>query len=336
MQLGMKMASPRIGVRLAACLLNISEGRKRDVVEKVAKAALCQDNGQEHPQITVLNVFSDYDYNRSVITIAAPVDKLDGVISACTEAFQSIDMAAHVGIHPCLGAVDLVPIYPLSNVGVQECGTVARNIAEHLSLCVPGCSIFLFGQADLPNRQSLVQRRKQLNWFNRRVLSAARVVADVGSAPTSRYGLTGVGASPYVMNCNVTVDTQDLGTAKKIARSIRGSSAGGLKGVQSMAFRHNGQIEIACNVESFDDPGNPLATYEGSEYVSYCILGKTYYYVSPQIIEASIKKLARDHGINTVGAALVGFTPEECMRCAAYALTKGVGEFWRIRDGVFM
>ncbi|KAJ6665293.1 hypothetical protein lerEdw1_004342 [Lerista edwardsae] len=334
---GVKMAFSQIHMRLAACLLNISEGRKKDIVEKVAKAAVYHDNGQDYPQGTVLNIFSDYDYNRSVITIAAPVDRIGNcVVSACMEAFRSIDLSAHVGIHPCLGAVDLVPIYPLSDVDVEECGMVAQKLAENLALSVPGCSIFLFGEADLPNRQSLVQRRKQLGWFNRRTFRAASVVPDLGSAPTSKYGMTGVGASPYVMNCNVTLDTQDLAAAKEIAGLIRGSSAGGLKGVESMAFPHKGQIEIACNVESFDDRGNLLTVYEGSGFVSYSVLGKSYYYVSPKLIEASIKKLGRDRGISTTGTALVGFTPDECMRCAAYALRKRIGEFWRIRGGVFM
>nr|XP_060637132.1 formiminotransferase N-terminal subdomain-containing protein isoform X1 [Anolis sagrei ordinatus]XP_060637141.1 formiminotransferase N-terminal subdomain-containing protein isoform X1 [Anolis sagrei ordinatus]XP_060637149.1 formiminotransferase N-terminal subdomain-containing protein isoform X1 [Anolis sagrei ordinatus]XP_060637158.1 formiminotransferase N-terminal subdomain-containing protein isoform X1 [Anolis sagrei ordinatus]XP_060637168.1 formiminotransferase N-terminal subdomain-contai len=333
----MTMASGRIGTRLAACLLNVSEGRRKDVVEKIAKAAVCKDKGQECQQATVLNIFSDYEYNRSVITIAAPVDRLgSSVVAACMEAFSSINMAAHVGIHPCLGAVDLVPIYPLSGVDLEECGAVARNIAEHLAHCVPGCSIFLFGHADLPKKQSLVQRRKQLGWFNQGASKAAHIIPDVGLAPTSQYGLTGVGASPYVMNCNVTVDTQDLATAKKIAQSIRGSSVGGLKGVQSMAFPHKGQIEIACNVESFDEHDNQLATGEEPGYVSYSILGRTYYYVSPHLIEASIQKLARSHGVSTVGTALVGFTPEECARCAVYALTTGVSEFWRARGGIFM
>ncbi|XP_066474705.1 formiminotransferase N-terminal subdomain-containing protein isoform X2 [Tiliqua scincoides] len=331
------MAFSQIRMRLAACLLNISEGRRKDIVERIAKAAVYQDNGQDYPQGTVLNIFSDYDYNRSVITIAASVDRIANcVVSACKEAFQSIDMAAHVGVHPRLGAVDLVPIYPLSDVDVEECGMVAQKIADNLALSVPGCSIFLFGQADLPNRKSLVQRRKEVGWFNRRTFSAASVEPDVGSAPTSKYGLTGVGASPYVMNCNVTIDTQDLAAAKEIASSIRGSSPGGLKGVESMAFPHKGQIEIACNVESFDNHGNQLAMYEGSGFISYSILGKTYYYVSPQLIEASIKKLSRDRGISTIGTALVGFTPDECMRCAAYALRKRIGEFWRIRGGIFM
>ncbi|XP_023959828.1 formiminotransferase N-terminal subdomain-containing protein isoform X5 [Chrysemys picta bellii] len=125
-----KMSSTKVGFRLAACLLNISEARKKDIVEKIAKAALHDDNGQKHSQATVLNIFSDYDYNRSVITIAAPIDMLGNyVIAACTEAFRSIDMAIQEGIHPCLGAVDLVPIYPLLDVGMEECGKVAQKLA---------------------------------------------------------------------------------------------------------------------------------------------------------------------------------------------------------------
>ncbi|KAB0400082.1 hypothetical protein E2I00_005102, partial [Balaenoptera physalus] len=60
-------------------------------------------------------------------------------------------------------------------------------------------------------------------------------------------------ASPYVMNCNVTIDSQDLALGKEIASAIRGSNVNGLKGVQTMAFPHEGKMEIACNVESFED-----------------------------------------------------------------------------------
>ncbi|XP_068926226.1 formiminotransferase N-terminal subdomain-containing protein isoform X3 [Petaurus breviceps papuanus] len=263
------MSSSRLGLRLAACLLNISEARRKNVVEKIAKAALFEENGKEHSEATVLNIFSDYDYNRSVITIAAPVEKLvNSVLAACVEAFQVIDMEVQEGIHPCLGAVDLIPIYPLSGVGVKECGMVARSI----------------------------------------------------------------GASPYVMNCNVTIDSQDLTTGKKIASSIRGSSVDGLKGVQAMAFPHNGKIEIACNVESFEDQ-NPI---ENTGHMTYCILGHHYSYISPQSLEAQIKKLAHDQGIRTIGTALVGFTPQECKDCAEYALREKIGEFWRKREGIFM
>ncbi|XP_043853253.1 formiminotransferase N-terminal subdomain-containing protein isoform X1 [Dromiciops gliroides] len=325
------MSSSRLGLRLAACLLNISEARRKNVVEKIAKAALFEENGKEYPEVTVLNIFSDYDYNRSVITIAAPVEKLvNSVLAACVEAFQVIDMEVQEGIHPCLGAVDLIPIYPLSGIGVEECGMVVRSLAEKLTIHVPGCSMFLFGEADQPEKRSLVHRRKQLGWFSRREFSFLK--PDIGTMPNKRCGLTGIGASPYVMNCNVTIDSQDLATGKKIASAIRGSNVGGLKGVQAMAFPHNGKIEIACNVESFEDP-KPM---EKTGYMTYCILGHQYSYISPQSLEAQIKKLAHDQGISTIGTALVGFTPQECKDCAEYALREKIGEFWKKREGIFM
>ncbi|XP_058295869.1 formiminotransferase N-terminal subdomain-containing protein isoform X1 [Hylobates moloch] len=125
---GKIMSSSRVGLRLAACLLNISEARRKYVVENIAKAALLDENGKKYPQVSVLNIFSDQDYNRSVITIAGSVDKLgSSVLAACLEAFQGIDMEVQEGIYPCLGAVDLIPVYPLSGVTVEECGVAARN-----------------------------------------------------------------------------------------------------------------------------------------------------------------------------------------------------------------
>ncbi|XP_054964903.1 formiminotransferase N-terminal subdomain-containing protein isoform X6 [Pan paniscus] len=126
------MSSSRVGLRLAACLLNVSEAGRKYIVENIAKAALLDKNGKKHPQVSVLNIFSDQDYNRSVITIATSVDKLgSSVLAACLEAFQAIDMEVQEGIHPCLGAVVLIPIYPLSGVTVEECGVVARKTRSH-------------------------------------------------------------------------------------------------------------------------------------------------------------------------------------------------------------
>ncbi|XP_044522364.1 formiminotransferase N-terminal subdomain-containing protein isoform X2 [Gracilinanus agilis] len=132
------MSSSRLGLRLAACLLNISEARRKNVVEKIAKAALFEENGKEYSQVTVLNIFSDHNYNRSVITIAATIEKL--------------------------------------------------GLAEKLTVHVPGCSVFLFGEADQPEKRSLVQRRKQLGWFSRREFSSLK--PDIGTTPNKRCGLT--------------------------------------------------------------------------------------------------------------------------------------------------
>ncbi|XP_069790643.1 formiminotransferase N-terminal subdomain-containing protein isoform X1 [Narcine bancroftii] len=332
------MASQRSSLRLAACLLNISEARKKDIVERVAKAALCDKQGERKMQATVLNIFSDYDYNRSVLTLAGPVETLGtSVLAACIEAFTLIDMKDHIGIHPCLGAVDLVPFYPLSeSVSLEECGRVAHDVAEKLMFDEPDCSLFYFGYADQTLKRTLVQRRKELNWFNRSSSEVKERKPDVGTAVTPRCGLTGIGASPYVMNCNVTIDTQDVNIGQRIASAIRGANVGGLQGIQAMAFPHEGTVEIACNVESFkDEPFSPPKE-ESKKYITYCIQGEEYQYFSPSSIEKHIKRLAKDLGVATVGTALVGFTPENCKRLAEQAIREGIGEFWKKRKALTM
>ncbi|KAM8933609.1 formiminotransferase N-terminal subdomain-containing protein [Pelodytes ibericus] len=328
------MASRKLGQGLAACLLNVSEARKKDIVERIARAALHDSHGQKLPDTAVLNVFSDYDYNRSVITIASTTEYIGkSVTAACIEGFACIDLSQHDGLHPCLGAVDLVPIYPLSDVTPEECGHIAQGISEDLATLVPGCSIFLFGQADEQTKKSLAERRKGLGWFKKNTeIDWNKLKADVGAKPSRRYGLTGVGASPYVMNCNVTLDTQDLAAGRTIVTAIRSHR----DGVQALAFPHNGQVEIACNVESLSDTQSFSGISEPRKYISYSICGNMFCYVSPQHLEAKIRELAMKQGISTFGAALIGFTPQECKKTAEYAISHGKAEFWKNRRGIFM
>ncbi|XP_057159748.1 formiminotransferase N-terminal subdomain-containing protein [Ursus arctos] len=138
------MSSSRLGLRLAACLLNISEARRKYVVENIAKAALLEKTGQEYPEVSMLNVFSfsDQDYIRSVITIAASINELgkisvsfNSLLVASLEAFKSITLQVREGILSCLGAVNLFPIYLLSGVQGNECGAVARSKRRFREVC---------------------------------------------------------------------------------------------------------------------------------------------------------------------------------------------------------
>nr|XP_015214289.1 PREDICTED: uncharacterized protein LOC102694103 isoform X2 [Lepisosteus oculatus] len=269
-----------VGRRLAACLLNISEARSKEVVERVARAAVYEKQGGRREGITVLNIFSDHDYNRSVITIVATIDQI----------------------------------------------AVAVSLTER----VPGTSVFHFGFADTPQQRSLVQRRKELGWF-RKNPDLRAMQSDVGAMPGKRYGLTGVGASPYVMNCNVTISTSAVGVGRQVAEALRGSSPGGVPGLQVMALPHEGAVEIACNVESL------LRPPEGQEgWPSYWIQGRPYCYPPASLITARVAELAMQHRVGTLGTALVGFTPEECRRLAEHALAQGVGEYWREQRKVHM
>ncbi|XP_003458425.1 formiminotransferase N-terminal subdomain-containing protein [Oreochromis niloticus] len=323
------MATSSLGRRLVACLLNVSEARRKDLVETVAKAALYNTEGVRHEGTTVLNIFNDYDYNRSVITIVASIDSIrEAILCACEKACGLIDMQTHTGVHPCMGAVDLIPIYPLGEeVRAEDCTKEALAVAQGLTERVQGTSAFLFGWADFPLQRGLAHRRKEMGWF-KKTPDLRAIRADVGPQPQKRFGLTGVGASPYVMNCNVTIDTQDVSLGCSIAKAIRESTLGGLPGVQVLALPHQGAVEIACNVESVK--GNlPDHLTAGEPWPSFSIGGESYCHAPASLITARVAELAGRQGVSMKGTALVGFTPRDCRGLAEYALSQGIAEFWK-------
>lgn len=243
-------------LRLATCLLNISEGRSKQIVEKVAQSAISLSNEINLKcASTVLNIFSDHDYNRSVVTIAAPIDQIeDSIYRACVTAYEHIDLSKHYGGHPRLGSVDLIPIHPINPcVSLQECGQVAQRIGKRIVETIKGTSVFFFGYADSPKHHDLVARRKEVNWYSGKGgMSFDDIGYDIGASPSARYGCTGIGAIPYVTNCNVTINTNDICLGRSIAQAIRAVTPGGFPGVQSMAFSHEGMVEIACNVQAYE------------------------------------------------------------------------------------
>ena len=267
--------------KIAACLLNVSEGRNQPLVRDIAAAAVnnqskwtpdlsvlknestIMSTGKElnekaaddvfNCKATVLNIFQDLEYNRSVITLAAPVEYLGTCIfQACEEAFSRIDLRGQDGRHPRLGAVDLIPIHPLSDaVSLNDCGEIARNVGKDIVKMIPSTSVFFFGEADIPKKRGLVERRKEMKWYDGK-RGHVPTLWDMGDKPSEKCGLTAIGAIPYMTNFNVTIDTNNLPVGQQIAKEIRASSPNGLLGVQSMAFPHMGMIEIACNVETLD------------------------------------------------------------------------------------
>ncbi|XP_076854490.1 formiminotransferase N-terminal subdomain-containing protein isoform X3 [Brachyhypopomus gauderio] len=294
-----------LGSRLVTCLLNVSEARQKDLVEKVAQAAITDLQGES-------------------------------VLAACERACELIDMNAHEGVHPAMGAVDLVPLYPLGEeVGLEECGKEAQSLAAALTERVQGTSAFLFGWADVPLHRGLAQRRKELGWFQKDPNIAA-MLPDVGPQPTRRYGLTGVGASPYVMNCNVTMDTQDITIGRDVAAAIRGSSPGGIPGVQVLALPHEGTVEIACNVESVRERPPPALTAGMEPWPEFSVGDQTYRHAPASLITAQVRRMAGGRGVATTGTALVGFTPRECKALAERALSQGIGEFWKEAQSIRM
>lgn len=137
------------------------------------------------------------------------------------------------------------------------------------------------------------------------------------------------------MNCNVTIDTQDLAVGQIVASAIRESSPGGIPGVQVMALPHGGAVEIACNVESVQG-GPPSSSYGEEKWPSFTIGGQNFCHAPASLVTARVAELARHHGVAIKGTALVGFTPRECQRLAEGALSNGIGEFWKELQRVHM
>lgn len=143
----------------------------------------------------------------------------------------------------------------------------------------------------------------------------------------------GVGASPYVMNCNVTINTRDVAIGRQIADAIRESSPGGLPGVQVLALPHEGAVEIACNVESVK--GSQPTTADEA-WPTFNVAGQLYCHVPADLISARVAELAAREEVSVKGTALVGFTPLECKGLAELALAREIPEFWKEQHRICM
>lgn len=243
--------------KFAVCCLNISEGRNVELINRIAYSAVQHQPPSSQSkhfkcETTVLSVYSDPIFNRSNITIASTVENLaQSVYNACSVAYQNIDLCQHLDPkHPRLGVIDLIPIHPISpSTSVEECSHVAHQIGHLITSNFPSqASVFYFGKADQENRD-LVQRRKELSWFSNNEDS---IIPDLGVF-TKGFGITGIGALPYMTVLNVLLDTNDIQLGKNIAINIRHRNrVTGLKGIQAMAFLKENKVEIACNVDTND------------------------------------------------------------------------------------
>src|SRR5687768_8001231 len=113
---------------IVECVPNVSEGRRRDVVESIVGAV------SGVPGVRLLDHSSDPSHNRSVLTMAGePVAMKAAVLALFAVAMRDIDLRLHRGEHPRLGAVDVVPFVPIEGVTMAECVDLARETASHIA-----------------------------------------------------------------------------------------------------------------------------------------------------------------------------------------------------------
>jgi glutamate formiminotransferase / 5-formyltetrahydrofolate cyclo-ligase len=216
---------------LVECVPNFSEGRRPDVVDALAEVITAT------PGVYLLDRTSDRDHNRSVLTFAGPPDDvLQAMESAVERALGLIDMQAHEGQHPRIGAVDVVPFVPLGDMSMDDCVELARRfgsrIAERFEL-----PVYLYARAaQRAEREVLADIRRPQFEGLKALINSAEYQPDFGPArlhPTG--GATAVGARPFLIAYNINLETEDIELAKRIARRVRERS-GGLPRVQALGM----------------------------------------------------------------------------------------------------
>src|ERR1051326_9061695 len=137
-------------MKLVECVPNISEGRRPEIYETVAKAAASVS------VVTLLNIDPGADTNRTVITfVGEPEPVLEAAFRLIQKAHELIDMSTHRGAHPRMGATDVVPFIPVADVTMEECAALARRLGERAGRDL-GIPVFLYEYAaSAPHRRNL-------------------------------------------------------------------------------------------------------------------------------------------------------------------------------------
>ena len=241
------MASP-----LLECVPNVSEGRDLRAVEVVADAV------RGVPGARLADVHADPDHHRSVFTFLGAPEAVEGAALALAAAvFARVDMREHRGIHPRLGALDVLPFVPLRDLAMDDAVAVARRVGERLGR-EHGLPVYFYGAAaSRPERRAVRDIRKGEYESLPRKLADPAWRPDCGPATFNpRLGAAVVGARDVLVAYNVWLDSRDLGAARDIARAVRESS-GGLPAVQAMgvSLERRGLVQVSMNLLDYRRTG---------------------------------------------------------------------------------
>lgn len=265
---------------------NVSEGRRLDVVDRLAAAI------GSVPGVYLLDRTSDPSHNRSVFTLAgeheAVADALERLVAA---AIHDIDMDAHEGEHPRIGAVDVIPFVPLGSTTIDDCVELARAFGARIAARFD-LPVYLYARAATRgDREKLADvRRGQYEALKVEIAQRGRE-PDFGPArlhPSA--GAVAVGARPFLIAYNINLASDDVDLAKRIARRVR-ESGGGLPRLQANGFEvrepergHPSRAQVSMNLLDFA--------------------------VTPLwLVWDTVRELAAEDGIDLAESELIGLAP---------------------------
>ena len=268
---------------------NFSEGRDRGVIGAIADAL------SAHARL--LDVHSDADHNRSVFTLVGSEPELvEALLAGVDSARRLIDLRRHEGVHPRIGATDVVPVVPVVPSDMGRARTAAREIARRIGEEL-GLPVFLYGEL-APGRGPAFFRSGGLEGLRAR-LEAGEVVPDFGPARLDpAAGGVIVGARRPLIAFNVNLAGGDPEVARAVAAVVR-ESGGGFPGVRALglALPSTGLVQVSMNVEDWE----AAALHE---------------------ILARVEGEAEARGAQVLGAELVGLMPAGAAAAAAGAMLR--------------
>lgn len=278
-------ASATKGPRLIEAVPNFSEGRRPEVVAAIVQAI-------QAPGVRLLDASSDWDHNRTVVTIAGPpAAVVEGLFQAVHIAATQINLFEHQGQHPRLGATDVVPLIPIEGISLEECAVLATQLAERIGaeLELP---VYLYeAAARRPERRNLADvRRGEFERLVQEIELPART-PDFGPARIGPAGATIVGARPFLIAYNFYLTSDDVQLAKEIATRIRARD-GGFPAVKAMGLLVDGKAQVSMNLVDFTQ--TPL----------HVVMGR-------------VVELAQAAGVDVERSELIGLIPQDAMLQAA-------------------
>ncbi len=272
---------------LVECIPNFSEARRTEVVEEILESI------RRVPNVHILDHHSDVDHNRTVVTyIGSPAEVEEAAFQAIRTAARLINLDEHQGEHPRIGATDVVPFVPISEISMQECVEMAHRLAERVGneLNLP---TFLYEEAAaIPENQNLEKIRKgQYEALKEEIGSSAVRTPDYGPHQLGTAGATVIGARQPLIAFNIYLTTNDVSIAQKIGRAVRHSS-GGLRYVKAMGVLVEGRAQVSMNLTNFSK--TPIA----------------------RVVEF-VRREAQRYGVGIHSSELVGLIPQAALIDAA-------------------
>jgi glutamate formiminotransferase / formiminotetrahydrofolate cyclodeaminase len=272
---------------LVECIPNFSEARRPEVIEDVLRAITSVTG------VIVLDRHSDFDHNRTVLTyVGSPEDVEEATFRAISKAAELIDLDKHEGEHPRIGATDVVPFVPISDITMEECVQMAQRLGRRVGEGL-GIPVYLYEQAATrPERQNLENiRRGQYELLKEEINTKPERAPDFGPTKIGPAGATVIGARPFLIAFNVYLSTDEVKIAKDIAKAVRHSS-GGLRYVKGLGLLVEGRAQVSMNLTDYRK--TPVA----------------------RVVEM-IRREAQRHGVAIHHSELVGLIPQEALVDAA-------------------